>query len=102
MNDALYIAATGLGAQQSNVETIANNLANVNTPGFKRAALNFESLMRSESEAGQAGAAVVQGKALGVGVAGLLRSFEAGELRRTDSAMDLAARGAGLLEVQMP
>ncbi|WP_140637087.1 flagellar basal-body rod protein FlgG [Methylibium rhizosphaerae] len=104
MNDALYIAATGLGAQQSNVETIANNLANVNTPGFKRAALNFESLMRSESaEAGQPGAAALpRGKALGVGVAGLLRHFEAGELRRTDAAMDLAVRGEGFLEVQLP
>ena len=45
MLDSLYIAATGMHAQQLNVDTISNNLANVNTLGFKRARVNFEDLV---------------------------------------------------------
>lgn len=106
MNDALYIAATGMGAQQSSVDTIANNLANVSTPGFKRSAVNFQDLMRYESTPGTPGlpqASVLgTGKAQGVGIANTLKYFSAGELRRTESPMDLAVRGEGFVEVQLP
>jgi len=106
MNDALYIAATGMGAQQASVDTIANNLANVSTPGFKRSAVNFQDLMRYESVAGapvQSGmGSFGAGKAQGVGIANTLKYFGAGELRQTEVPMDLAIRGEGFLEVQLP
>ncbi|WP_457331719.1 flagellar basal-body rod protein FlgG [Rhizobacter sp. P5_C2] len=99
MNDALYIAATGLEAQQSNVQTIANNLANVNTPGFKRGSVNFHDLMRHE--AGAAAGGLAAPRPVGVAIAGTPKYFGAGELRRTDSPMDLAIRGDGFIEVQL-
>ena len=48
MIDSLYIAATGMHAQQTNVETISNNLANLNTTAFKRGRISFEDLMYRE------------------------------------------------------
>ncbi len=48
MNDSLYIAATGMQMQQMNVDTIANNLANINTPGFKKGRINFQDLVYRE------------------------------------------------------
>ncbi|MEJ7805930.1 MAG: flagellar basal body protein, partial [Telluria sp.] len=45
MNDSLYIAATGMHMQQKGVDTISNNLANVNTPGFKKGKVSFEDLV---------------------------------------------------------
>jgi flagellar basal-body rod protein FlgG len=107
MNDALYIAATGMNAQQTSVDTIANNLANANTPGFKRSAVSFQDLMRHESTDAAAGLSAAAslstpGRAQGVGIVSTLKYFGAGELRVTDSPMDLAVRGEGFIEVQMP
>ena len=45
MNDSLYIAATGMHMQQKSVDTIANNMANVNTPGYKRGRVSFEDMV---------------------------------------------------------
>ena len=45
MIDSLYIGATGMNAQQLNIDTVANNLANVNTTGFKRSRVSFEDLL---------------------------------------------------------
>lgn len=107
MNDALQIAATGMQAQQLQVDTIAHNLANVNTLGFKKSRVDFHDLvtrMADQSMARQAGrpldAATQAG--LGVAVAGLSRQFEAGELRKTESNFDLAIQGEGLIELQLP
>jgi flagellar basal-body rod protein FlgG len=97
MNDALYIAATGMQAQQKSVDTIANNLANVNTPGFKRGKASFEDLVYRGLQVGQAGAIVRQGS--GVGIASLAKVFDAGELRKTDQPLDLAIDGVGFIEV---
>lgn len=103
MNDALYIAATGMQTQQLNVDTIANNMANATTPGFKRGRVNFQDLMYRD----MAGAGAIDGSSpslvqgTGVGVATLLKYFGAGELRTTDSPLDLAIRGEGFLEVQL-
>jgi flagellar basal-body rod protein FlgG len=102
MNDALYIAATGMQTQQKSVDTIANNLANVNTPGFKRGKVSFEDLVYRGLRAGQpgaAGAAVWQGS--GVGIATLAKVFAAGEIRKTDQPLDLAIDGVGFVEVTM-
>jgi flagellar basal-body rod protein FlgG len=99
MNDALFIAATGMQAQQKSVDTIANNLANVNTAGFKRGKVSFEDLVYH----GMGGAAaagvtpVLHGN--GVGIASIAKVFTPGELKKTDQPLDLAVDGVGFLEV---
>lgn len=113
MFDALYIGATGMQAQQLNVDTIANNLANVNTMGFKKARVSFTDLVaRAEAPVLPAlaanGAAAVGPLAVlpalgaGVGAAGVNRQFDLGDLKQTGSAYDLAIQGDGFLEVMMP
>jgi flagellar basal-body rod protein FlgG len=104
MNDSLYIAATGMHMQQKGVDTIANNLANVNTPGFKKGRVSFEDLVYRDLSSGAtaaldsgAGQRLWQGS--GVGMAAIFKSFIAGELKKTDRAMDLAIQGDGFLEV---
>lgn len=100
MNDALYIAATGMKAQTAQVDMIANNVANASTPGFKRSSLRFGDLVSAGQEGQRPGEGMV-GSA-GVRVGAVQRSFAAGELRRVDDAMSLAIQGEGFLEVQLP
>ncbi len=103
MNDALYIAATGMHMQQKGVDTISNNLANVNTPGFKKGRVSFEDLVYRDLGWAAAASAATGSPRLwqgsGVGVASILQSFIAGELKKTDAPMDLAIRGDGFFEV---
>lgn len=100
MNDALYISATGMKAQTAQIDTIANNVANVSTPGFKRSSLVFGDLVSvgtgSQTPADAASAAA------GVKIGAVQRSFVAGELRRVNDAMSVAVEGDGFLEVQLP
>ncbi len=108
MFDALYISATGMQAQQLNVDTIANNLANVNTTGFKKSKISFTDLMVREAgrmaplqeEAGMLGAGSRLGA--GVGIASTSKLFDMGDLKKTESAFDIAIQGEGFLEVTMP
>jgi flagellar basal-body rod protein FlgG len=108
MFDALYISATGMQAQQLNVDTIANNLANLNTTGFKKAKVGFTDLMVREAArqmplsegAGILSAAPRLGA--GVGISAILKMFDMGDLKKTGSAYDLAVQGEGFLEVTMP
>lgn len=111
MIDALYIGATGMQAQQLNVDTIANNLANLNTTSFKKGRVGFADLMLAESarvrqptaEELRSGAmAGPQRVGAGVGVSGVSRVFDAGELKKTEAPMDLAIQGEGFIEVSMP
>ncbi len=99
MNDALYIAATGMHMQQKSVDAISNNLANVNTPGFKKGRVSFEDLVaRDLTVAGPEGVRQLwQGN--GVAVAAMTHSFVPGELKRTDQPMDFAIQGDGFFEV---
>lgn len=107
MNDALYIAATGMQAQQTNVDTIANNIVNATTPGYKRSTVSFTDLVSHQPRPSVAGAAnglLGSGLNVGMGV-GLMtvgRLFEAGELKKTNSQYDLAVQGDGFIEVMMP
>jgi len=106
MTDALYVGATGMRAQQTQVDTIANNLANVNTNGFRRESVNFSSVMASL----QSGATDPLGTALrnnlearGAGaLASLQLSTDGGELKATQQPLDLAIDGAGFFEVTLP
>lgn len=107
MNDALYIAATGMKSQTAQIDTIANNVANASTPGFKRSQLRFGDLMVAPpAGSGSAAMAAQDGNLVatpaGVALAGELRSFAAGELCHVDDAMALAIQGDGFLEVTMP
>ncbi|MFM2450544.1 MAG: hypothetical protein RIS44_2994 [Pseudomonadota bacterium] len=109
MFDALYIAATGMQAQQLNVDTVANNLANVNTTGYKKGRVSFSDLMVRESNRVAAGADNDRGLFVdpsrvgaGVGIASLAKLFDAGDMKKTESPMDIAIQGDGFLEVTLP
>jgi flagellar basal-body rod protein FlgG len=103
MNNAFYIGATGMQTQQMQVETIANNLANVNTPAFKKSTVHFADLVTQSSRDPISGEERLREAAVGLGVHGIsgMRLFEAGELKKTASAFDIAIQGEGMLEVVM-
>lgn len=110
MFDAFYIAATGMQAQQVNLDAIANNLANVNTTGFKKGRVAFSDLVDRQmaqplAKAGEAATGPLDGSTrLGAGVAisGLTKLFDLGNIKKTESALDLAIQGDGFIEVSMP
>lgn len=106
MNLSLYSAATGMEAQQLNLNTIANNLANVNTPGFKRSKIEFQDLLyqkprESGTDAG-GGNIVPTGVEVGNGsrVASTSKVFTQGQLSQTGEKLDVAIQGDGFFEVQ--
>jgi flagellar basal-body rod protein FlgG len=105
MIDSLYIGASGMQAQQLSVDTIANNLANVNTPGFKRNRVSFQDLLyrevaRANGLPGSTGNVFRSG--VGVGVAGTSKVFTEGDIKKTDNPLDIAIRGQGFMEVLTP
>jgi flagellar basal-body rod protein FlgG len=106
---ALRIAATGMAAQQLNVEVISNNIANMNTVGFKRQRAEFEDLMyqnieRMGAQSSEAGTVVPTGVQVGSGVkaGSVYRITEQGNMTRTENKLDLAISGRGFFQVQMP
>jgi flagellar basal-body rod protein FlgG len=106
MFDALYIGATGMQAQQAHVDAIANNLANVNTAGFKKARVNFSDLVVSgaaqRAAGAENGAFATASVGAGVQVAATGRVFGGGEQKKTDAPLDVAIAGDGFLELAMP
>ena len=106
MNLSLYSAATGMEAQQLNLNTIANNLANVNTPGFKRSKIEFQDLLYQKPRASGTdtggGNLVPTGIEVGNGsrVASTSKVFTQGQLTNTGENLDLAIQGDGFFEVQ--
>lgn len=108
MNVSLYASATGMQAQQMNLDTIANNLANVNTAGFKRSKIEFQDLLyqnprNAGAEAG-AGNLLPTGVQVGSGsrVVSTAKLFTQGSLTETGERLDLAIQGEGFLEIQRP
>ena len=106
---ALSIAATGMLAQQTNVEVIANNLANMNTTGFKEQRAEFEDLLYQNVElqgaqSSDTGTIVPSGVQLGAGVrtAAVYRINRQGDLQTTSNSYDVAINGAGYFRIQMP
>jgi flagellar basal-body rod protein FlgG len=105
---ALQVARTGLDAQQERMQVIANNIANVNTTGFKRDRANFETLAYQYATAPGATSSgddkYTQGLALGGGVtmAGTSRSDTQGSLNQTGNSLDVAIQGAGFFQIQQP
>jgi flagellar basal-body rod protein FlgG len=109
MNLSLYSAATGMEAQQLNLNTIANNLANMNTPGFKRSKIEFQDLLyqkptRASGSDSGGGNLVPTGLEVGNGsrVAATSKVFTQGQLTQTGGNLDLALQGDGFFEVQRP
>lgn len=98
MPDGLWAAATGMLAQQTAMDSIANNLSNVNTVGYKRGRTAFQDLLYDKLTPQEA---AKQGAQVGVGtrVAGIQTQFEEGPLQDTGNPLDLAIEGNGFFEV---
>ncbi|PTQ08143.1 flagellar basal-body rod protein FlgG [Sphingomonas oleivorans] len=107
-NAALHVARTGLDAQSARMRVIANNLANVNTTGFKRDRAQFETLAYQAMVAPGAPSAgdnrFATGLSLGSGVQvnGTARIDTQGSLATTGNALDMAIEGAGYFQIEMP
>lgn len=106
---SLAIGATGMLAQQTNVEVISNNIANMNTTAYARRRAEFNDLLyqnirRVGSQSSDAGTVVPAGIQLGLGVktAAVYRISEQGSLTNTDNSLDLAIQGKGYFQIQMP
>src|SRR6202142_3266549 len=106
---ALDIAATGMQAQQTNVEVIANNLANMNTTGYKEPGAEFQDLLYQNIEqpgaqTSDSGTVLPSGIQLGAGVrtAAVYRITSQGDLASTSNPLDLAIQGSGYFQITMP
>jgi flagellar basal-body rod protein FlgG len=106
---ALSIAATGMKAQQQNVEVVSNNLANMNTTGFMRRRVEFHDLLyqnlrRPGATSSDDGTVVPTGVQMGLGVrlAGVYRIHAQGNLAATDNTFDLAIQGEGFFQIALP
>ena len=108
MLKALNTAATGMLAQQTNMDVIANNMANVSTTGFKRSRAEFEDLMYQNIK--EPGAVTglnsmsptgVQ-TGLGVKTAAVQKDFEAGSIKVTKNALDMGIEGQGFFAIRTP
>jgi flagellar basal-body rod protein FlgG len=105
---SLWIAKTGMEGQQTKLDAISNNLANVGTNGYKRSGVVFEDLMYQNLRA--AGASTSEqtqlptGLQVGLGVraAGTTRNFTQGSLQQTSNNLDVAIKGAGFFQIQLP
>ncbi len=106
---SLDIASTGMQAQQTNVEVISNNIANMNTTGYKRQRVEFQDLLyqnlrRVGTTSSDTGTVVPSGAQVGLGVktAAVYRIDQQGNLQQTSNQLDLAISGNGFLQVTLP
>ncbi|HTH17889.1 MAG TPA: flagellar basal-body rod protein FlgG [Magnetospirillum sp.] len=106
---SLNIAATGMLAQQTNVEVISNNIANMNTTAYTRrrpefSDLLYQNLRRVGAASSDAGTIVPTGVQLGLGVktTAVYRITEQGSVQNTDNTLDLAVQGKGYFQIKLP
>ena len=106
---SLDIAGTGMQAQNTNVEVISNNIANITTTGFKRRRAEFQDLMyqnlrRVGANSSDTGSVVPSGAQIGLGVktAAIYRINEQGTLQQTSNTLDLAIQGHGYFQITLP
>lgn len=103
---ALFTAATGMEAQQVNIDTIANNLANANTTSFKRSRANFHDLLyqtlKAPGQSSTSGTVVPGGIQIGSGarLASVDKLFTEGSIKITDRDLDMMVEGEGFFQVQ--
>lgn len=108
MSRALYSAATGMHAQQLKIDVIANNLANVNTDGYKQSRAEFRDLiyqnlrLAGAATSGATSAPVGLQVGLGVRPSATIRNFEQGQLKETANPLDVAINDEGFFQVRMP
>jgi flagellar basal-body rod protein FlgG len=107
MMRALYTAASGMIAQQFNIDTISNNLSNVNTTGFRKNQARFQDLVYQELRApgtpvGASQIPVGQDIGLGVKISASQKIFSQGTLIQTDNNLDVAIEGDGFFQVTQP
>src|SRR5271167_1788794 len=105
---SLSIAATGMQAQQMNVDVISNNIANINTTGYKARRAEFQDLLyqnqlRVGSNSSADGTVVPTGVQFGLGVktAGVYRIAQQGNLQHTSNQYDVAIQGKGYFQVRL-
>lgn len=107
-NAAMHVAKTGVEAQQLKMQVIANNLANVNTTGFKKDRVNFETLVYQVKKMAGAqtseGTEATSGLNVGTGarVVSAEKLFSQGAISSTDNALDLAISGGGFFQIVLP
>src|ERR1041384_4173482 len=105
---ALYTAASGMNAQQTNIDNVAHNLANVNTTGYKKSRIEFADLVYQEVKApgtsAPASTEVPTGIEIGLGTRTVAtsRDFSAGNFRATSGTYDLAIEGDGFFQITLP
>jgi flagellar basal-body rod protein FlgG len=108
MMRSLWIAKTGMEAQQTQLDAISHNLANTGTNGYKRSHAVFEDLMYQNLRPAGANSAdqtqMPTGLQMGLGVraVAMARNFSQGNLQATGNALDVAIKGNGFFQVQMP
>jgi len=105
---ALWTAASGMQAQQKNIDVVANNLANVNTTGFKRSRADFQDLMyqnlKSTGSPATNATQVPTGIQIGLGtrLAAVTKIFAPGDFSQTGNELDIAIEGDGFFQIQQP
>lgn len=97
MIDALHISASGLRSEQKQIDVISNNVANMQTPGFKRSRANF---VEVASQVVGSGATGIHSEGHGARVLSVSALFTPGELRMTQNPLDLAIEGHGFFELE--
>lgn len=110
-NRALRTAALGMSAQQKTVDNIANNLANVNTTGFKRSTIAFQDLFYQNIATSKKGQNIANGLinnsaelqiGHGAKAVATIRNFSQGAIEETANPLDMAINGVGFFQVEMP
>ena len=105
---ALWTAASGMQAQQKNLDVVANNLANVNTAGFKKSRADFQDLMYQNLKTSGAPSTnatqVPTGIQIGLGsrLAAVTKIFTTGDFTQTGNELDMAIEGDGFYQIQLP
>jgi flagellar basal-body rod protein FlgG len=102
MMRSLYTAASGMMAQQTNIDTISNNLANVQSTGFKKSRVEFEDLLYAHSQDPNTDATAGTQVGLGTRVTATEKQFSQGSLLTTNNPYDVAIQGDGFFAVQTP
>ena len=108
MDRSLFIAATGMEAQRINIDVISNNLANVNTTGYKKSRADFQELLyqglKTAGATSAEGTEVPTGIQLGLGVkpAAVQKMFQQGDFVSTGNSLDLVIEGKGFFQISTP
>src|SRR2546425_5444397 len=96
MFESVYVGMTGLESYAKGLNVISNNVANLNTPGFKSSQLQFADLFYRNSDAGLGAGNPQEQIGAGVGTGGTFLNFQQGEARQTGNDLDLLINGPGL------